>query len=132
MKTKWIALALAALGTLTAGFAAERKSKATKDFMRDKLELSQRVLEGIALEDFDLIIAKSKKLSAMSQAANWQVFDNPDYAKHSAEFTRNVEALTRAAENKNLDGVTLAYFRVTMSCVECHRYVKGKMVASRE
>ena len=126
MITAFAALALLAL---TASFAAERKSKATREFMRDKLELSQRILEGIALEDFDLIVAKSQKLSAMSQAASWQVFDNPDYTQHSVAFRKNVEALTRAAENKNLDGVTLAYFRVTMSCVECHRYVRGKLVA---
>ncbi len=97
--------------------------------MREKLEHSQKILEGIALEDYDLIIAKSQKLSAMSQAASWQVFGNPDYTQQSANFRRNVESLSKAAREKNLDGATLAYFRVTMGCVDCHRLVRGKKIA---
>ncbi len=106
-----------------------RVPQGTKEFMREKLEHAQKILEGIAMEDYDLIIAKSKKLTAMSQAASWQVFENPDYVQQSANFRRNVEALRKAAKEKNLDGVTLAYFRVTMSCVDCHQVVRGKKIA---
>jgi cytochrome c556 len=109
--------------------AQDRKSRANKEFMRDKLELSQKVLEGLALEDFNLIAAKSQKLSAMSQAASWQVFDNPDYAQQSVDFRKNVDALTRAAERKNIDAATLAYMKMTMSCVDCHKLVRGKLMA---
>lgn len=131
MKRKYLTLAAVGvvLFTLCIDAAQERKSRATKEFMREKLEHSQRILEGLALEDFDLIIAKSKKLSAMSQEATWQVFDNPDYAQQSVEFRKNVDALTRAAERKNLDSATLAYMRVTMSCVDCHKLVRGKLMA---
>lgn len=117
------------LVTVAFGTAQDRKSRATKEFMREKLEHSQKVLEGLALENYDLIIARSQKLSAMSQDASWQIFDNPDYAQQSAEFRKNVDALTRAAERKNLDAATLAYLRVTMSCVDCHKLVRGKLMA---
>jgi len=123
-----LAVLLGTTVTLTVG--QNRKSRATKEFMRDKLELSQKVLEGLATEDYDLMIAKATRLSAMSQEAGWQVFENPEYADHSATFRKNVDALIRAAKKKNLDGATLAFVRITMNCVDCHKFVRGKLVAS--
>lgn len=105
------------------------KSKPTREFMRDKLALSQKILEALAMENFELMATSSQRLNAMSQDAAWQAFDNPDYAQLSAGFRKNVEALTKAAKSKNLDGATLAYVRVTISCVDCHKYVRGKQVA---
>lgn len=116
--------------TVDVGVGQSRRSRATKEFMRDKLELSQRILEGLANEDYDLIIAKGSRLSAMSQEAGWQAFENPEYAEHSLTFRRNVDAVVRAARGRNLDGATLAYVRITMNCVDCHKFVRGKMVAS--
>ena len=100
--------------------------------MREKLKLSQGILEGLALEDYAAITAKSKRLSALSQATGWQVLDNPDYAQHSADFRKLVDAMARAEEKRNLDAATLAYVRMTMSCVDCHKFVRGKTVASLE
>ena len=137
MKTKRVVVPVAAAALLAAVFTVSiaqtpRGGPSTKEFMRDKLALSQKVLEGLTLEDFQLIITKSERLSAMSQEATWQVFQNPDYERFSQDFRRNADALTKAARNKNLDGATLAYVKVTMSCVECHKFVRGKLVASLE
>jgi hypothetical protein len=104
--------------------------RAVKEFMHDKLELSQRVLEGLATENYDLIITKGTKLSAMSKEADWRVFENPDYDQQSVIFRRQVDSLVRAARDKNLDAATLAYVRMTMSCVDCHKLVRGKLAAS--
>jgi cytochrome c556 len=132
MKTRLLLLsvALAVIGTLSAAFAQSKRSRAAKEFMRDKLDLSQRVLEGLATEDYDLIVAKGTKLSAMSKQADWRVFENPDYEQQSTIFRWHVDSLVKAAKNKNLDAATLAYVRVTMSCVDCHKLVRGKLVAS--
>jgi cytochrome c556 len=104
----------------------------TKEFMREKLGHSQKVLEALALEDFYTLEQRAKKLSAMTQEATWQAFQNPDYEQHSATFRRHANALTRAAHDKDLDGATLAYVRLTMSCVDCHKLVRGKLVGSVE
>lgn len=109
---------------------SKRQRGATKEFMRDKLELSQKVLEGLVTEDYDLIAAKAHKLSAMSKEADWRVFENPDYDQQSVAFRRYVDALSKAAKEKSLDASTLAYVRMTMSCVDCHKFVRGKLVAS--
>lgn len=117
---------------LAAAFAQSKRNRAAKEFMRDKLELSQRVLEGLATEDYNLIIAKGTRLSAMSKEADWRVFENPDYDQQSAIFRRHVDSLVKAAKDKNLDAATLAYVRLTMSCVDCHKLVRGKLVASAD
>ena len=132
MKTKILLLTvlLALAAGLSVSLAQTKRNRAAKEFMRDKLELSQRVLEGLATEDYDLIIAKATRLSAMSKEADWRVFENPDYDQQSVTFRRHVNSLVKAAKDKNLDAATLAYVRVTMSCVDCHKLVRGKLVAS--
>ena len=134
MKTKFLLLTvvLALAAGLSVALAQTKRNRAAKEFMRDKLELSQRVLEGLATEDYDLIIAKGTRLSAMSKEADWRVFENPDYDQQSVTFRRHVNSLVKAAKDKNLDAATLAYVRVTMSCVDCHKLVRGKLVASAD
>ena len=133
MKTR---ILLVLILVVAAGFsvtaAQSRRSRAAKEFMRDKLELSQQVLEGLALEDYDLLIAKGTKLSAMTKEADWKLFENPDYDQQIRIFRRQVDTMVKAAKDKNLDAATLAYVRMTMSCVDCHKLVRGKLVASAE
>ena len=104
----------------------------TKEFMREKLEHSQKLLEALALEDYFALTQGSQKLGVLTYKAKWQAFQNPDYDQFSAAFRRHVDALTKAAKEKDLDAATLAYVRVTMSCVDCHKFVRGKLVGSIE
>jgi cytochrome c556 len=96
-----------------------------KDFMRAKLEHSQDALEALTTEDFKAIRKAAQELSLLSRATQWQVLQTPEYATRSNEFRREVDALRDAAEKENLDGATLAFVKVTMNCVECHKYVRG-------
>lgn len=121
---------LAVVAGLSLTLAQPKRTRAAKDFMRDKLELSQRLLEGLATEDYDLLIAKGTRLSIMTKDADWRVFENPNYDQQSAVFRRHVDSLVKAAKEKNLDAATLAYVRLTMTCVDCHKMVRGKFVAS--
>ena len=121
---------IAALLLILIGAVAQtRKSTPTKEFMREKLAHSQKVLEGITLEDYQLILVHSQKLSAMSQSADWKLFQNPEYLEQSASFRRYADTLTRAAQERNLDQATVAYLGLTMNCVECHKFVRGRRVA---
>ena len=102
MKNFWIILSAIAstLAALTVTLAQPQRGPTTKEFMRDKLELSQRILEGVALEDYDLIVTKATRLSAMSKEARWQAFQNPDYERYSVEFRRHVDALAKPPATK--------------------------------
>lgn len=95
-------------------------------FMRAKLAHSQDVLEGLAVEDFDLIDKGAQQLSLASEDASWQVLQTEDYARQSAEFRRSCDSLRKAAKDENLDGAALAWMEVTMKCVQCHKYVRDQ------
>lgn len=97
----------------------------TAETMRFKLEYTQKVMEGIALEDYELITFNAARLKALGQSADWRHRQTAEYQRHTGEFVRHAEALARAGERKNLDAATIAYFQLTMSCVQCHRYLRG-------
>ena len=107
------------------GRSAEQQVNDVKDFMRAKLAHSQKVLEGLTLEDFDLIAKHSQEMNLLSKATNWQVLQTPEYLRQSQDFQHATEALTEAAKKHNLDGAALAYVEVTMKCINCHKYVRG-------
>lgn len=121
-----IGLAIVASG---ATLSAQRPND-VGTFMRAKLEHSKKLLEGLALEDFDLIAQQSQDLSLLSQATNWQVLNTAEYLEQSAEFRRTADALTQAAKEKNLDGAALRYVDLTMKCVNCHKYVRKVRLAA--
>jgi hypothetical protein len=106
------------------------KKLAMKAFMRKKLEASQSLLEGLALEDFDLIASGAKQLKTTSAAAEFLVVNDPLYTENADEFRRIIGKLEKAAKEKRIDGATLAYMDMTMSCVECHKYVRNVLVAN--
>jgi hypothetical protein len=114
-------------GLLFAG--AQGQEPRPKEFMRAKLDHSQKLLEGLALEDFEAIAKNAQAMSLLSLAASWQVLQTPEYAQQSLEFRRTADALTEAARKKNLDGAALAYVELTMKCVNCHKYVRGVKLA---
>lgn len=124
-------MAITVIGAV-AGLARSQEDPAPKVFMRSKLEHSQKLLENLALEDFQAMSKNSQALSLLSLAASWQVMQTPEYAQQSLEFRRAADALTEAARKKNLDGAALAYVEMTMKCVNCHKYVRGVRLAAAE
>src|SRR6476659_5316682 len=103
MKTNGLMIMMAgiALIAFNQSSAQPKIPMGTKEFMREKLEHAQKVLEAITLEDFDTALARARKLSAMTQDAKWEAFQNPDYIQFSATFRRNADSLAVAARQKN-------------------------------
>src|SRR5262245_10116815 len=127
---KFIALyGLAFFGLIAAPFSQPKTRVTTKEFMREKLEHSQKVLGALTMEDYFTLEKISERLSAMTQEATWQAFQNPDYTQFSANFRTHANTLAKAAKEKNIDAATLAYVRMTMSCVDCHKSVRGRLAA---
>lgn len=93
-------------------------------FMRAKLGHAEHVLEGLAVADYEMIERAAQELSLASLDSNWQVLQTEDYVRQSAEFRRACDSLKKAAQEKNLDGATLAWVDVTLKCVQCHKYVR--------
>lgn len=98
-------------------------------FMRQKLEASNLILEGLCVEDFELIEQGATRLETISSAEKWRISNDALYRQQSAEFQRIAAGLKKQATEKKLDAAALAWVRATMSCIECHRFVRGMMIA---
>jgi hypothetical protein len=95
--------------------------------MRQKLEFSKNVLEGLSLEQYSLIEKNAKALKKLSEAAEWEVPMIPnatDYVAMTSEFQRYADELAKNAKQQNIDGATLAYLKLTLNCVQCHKFVR--------
>jgi hypothetical protein len=99
-------------------------SKELSELMKRKLESSQRVLEGVAMNDFDKISKHADELISISKQAEWKVLKTPEYEVYSNQFRRNAADLVQKAHDKNLDGAALAYVDLTLTCVKCHKHVR--------
>lgn len=93
-------------------------------FMRAKVEHSKQIVEGLAMENYDAIAQNAQDLMLLMNESMWNAFQTPEYVAMSGEFKAAAEHLREAAHNKNVDGATLAYFEVTLTCVRCHKYVR--------
>ena len=99
------------------------------ELMKKKLTFSQKVLEGIALNDPDIIAKNAQELILISQKAEWLVLQTPQYKLHSNDFRRAAETMVTQAKAKNLDGAALAYVEMTLTCVKCHKHVREVRMA---
>jgi hypothetical protein len=100
----------------------KRADKKVAELMQSKLKHSQKVLEGVAVGDFEEIATNADELIAISQQAEWYVSKSPRYEMRSNEFRRTAEQLVKDAKAKNLDAAALDYVELTMTCVKCHKY----------
>lgn len=107
------------------------KKAALQKFMHAKLELSQGLLEGLVVEDFAKLDKNSKALLLLTAAEEWTVSKDSLYIQHSDEFRRAVKQVSKSAEAKNLDGASLSFVQLTMSCIECHRFVRNQLIADK-
>jgi cytochrome c556 len=123
-----IALTVASLcASLWVAWAENKSEDVSKErtFMRAKLTHSQKILEGLLAEDFEMLVANSQKLNLLTRAVEWQMLETAEYTQRSADFRRSVDKLTQAAKQKNLDGAALAYIDITIKCLQCHEYIRN-------
>lgn len=121
-----LAMTIAVRTTTMANPPAQQRTRA--EFMRQKLDFSKEVLEGLTLEQYATISKAGKALRKLSEAAEWEVPTIPnatDYVMLTTEFQRQCDDLVKQAKDKNVDGATIAYFKLTTTCVQCHKFVRN-------
>ena len=106
-----------------------KAGKPLSKFMRQKLDASNEVLEGLATEDFALIEKGAASMKRLSSAEQWQVSNDALYRQHSNQFRRVMEKLEKTAKEKQLDAAALSWVEGTMSCLECHKWVRSNIIA---
>jgi len=104
--------------------AREEPSLWLKNWMKRKLEFSQNVLAGLTEGDFDKIRKNAEALNILGNLERWVQAKKPDYVRQVSLFEFANSELIRQARDKNIDGATLAYNQLTVSCVQCHKIVR--------
>lgn len=95
-----------------------------KTLMQKKLDHAQKILEGLALEDFGLIAERARAMNDLGLLEKSRHAGSMGYQTQLQVFRFANNELARLAEEKNLDGASLAYTQLTISCVNCHKFLR--------
>jgi hypothetical protein len=118
-------------GIFSAGGQEPRKDD-LKQIMEQKLKHSQMLLQGLAVEDFDMIRDHARELRRIGEESLARVSPNITYVKYSAEFVSIVDELERRAKEEDLNGATVSYVRMTINCIECHKFTRDSRILGKD
>ena len=111
--------------TASAGRGDDPNQKPKKlTVMEQKLVAANKVLEGLALNDFGKIKENADRLNDLSKMAAWKLIETPRYENYSEEFQRLTLKMSNQAKDRNLEGAALSYVDMTLMCVKCHQHVR--------
>ncbi|MDG2222650.1 MAG: hypothetical protein P8L85_14825 [Rubripirellula sp.] len=103
---------------------ASDKDKPVSFWMEKKLEYSQTLLRGLATGDFEAIEKSGRQLSTLNRVEGFVRNRNNNYRSHLNTFQQVCDEIVRQAKKENLEGSTLAFNQLTVSCVNCHRSLR--------
>jgi hypothetical protein len=128
MNGKWRAGVL--ICAFLSGSAVSGQGRALDRLMHKKLVTSQKILEAVVTSDWISLEEQSRDLEALTNDPAWMVLRKPEYGRHSDVFRAAVRALHDAAAKRDLEATPRAYISLTLSCVECHRYLARNRIAN--
>ena len=67
----------------------------------------------------------SADLARATTAPGWAVLNSPEYLSTARAFWSATRELVKAAKGRDLDAAAMGYVSMTLSCYQCHRYIKG-------
>lgn len=98
--------------------------------MREKLDISRGLISALAQQNYGDLQQRADALADLARSAAWDAKRSRSYQRSSVEFERAAYQLAAAAESKNLDSVSLAYFNVTYACINCHESLRDANLPS--
>jgi len=102
----------------------QAKEKEPSIWMKQKLVASQNILAGLTKADFGAIEKNAQSMLVVGYLEKWVRADTPGYQNLMKDFEYANKSMTLAARERNLDGATIAYLQLTISCVNCHKIVR--------
>jgi hypothetical protein len=127
MNKKWYAtIVVAALWGVA---AVPNQGPPTNRVMREKLAHAQKILEAMVTSDWVSLETHSREMEQLTNDPRWTVLKFPEYSRHGAAFVTAIQALHRAAAQRDLEATPKAYIDVTLRCVDCHRYLARQRLA---
>ena len=93
-------------------------------WMDVKVEESQKVFAALARADFKGIVASTEKLKKVSKLEGLVRRNAPGYRTQLRSFEFAVDEIQQQAKRENIEGVTMGFNQLTLSCVNCHRQLR--------
>jgi hypothetical protein len=121
-------LSLCILATLVALSAAGAQPRLSL-VMRQTLDHSKAILGAVITSDWSALDRESRALAQVTRDPAWTALTAPEYPRQSDAFRTALQQLIEASARKNLDAASKAEVSLTMSCVDCHRYVARRRIA---
>ena len=103
---------------------ASTKQRPVSFWMERKLDYSQEILRGLAAGDFESIGRSAEQMRLLNKVEGFVRRRNPEYTAHLNTFTRVSRELAKQAEQENIEGATLKFNQLTISCVSCHETIR--------
>ena len=118
----WVGVVLLVLAATTVG-SAQRPDLG--ELMRDKLMHAEALVRAVVLGSHTQVERSATELVRISEATTWSPLQTPQYLNHASQFRVAAQTLADEARARDIDGVSLAYMEMTLSCVQCHKLVRG-------
>jgi hypothetical protein len=99
--------------------------------MRAKLASSQKVVEGLMVQDLSLVRTGALELEKICAATEWHAKVDQVDAHYSFELQRTAKKLAKLARNDDLDGATYTYMHSITTCMSCHAYCRDVLHVAR-
>lgn len=93
-------------------------------WMAQKLEHSQNVFAALAAGDFEKLEQNSSQMQLLSKIEGFVRRRSPEYTAQLHAFELANREVLRHARAKNIEGATLAFQQLTISCVACHKLLR--------
>lgn len=99
-------------------------------WMNVKLTESQKLLAALSKADFDALIASSQILEMLNAIEGFTRRGTPGYRTQLRAFEFALDEIEKQAEQENIEGVTLGFHQLTLSCVNCHKQIREPGLAT--
>ena len=132
MRTWIIGLLFVPLSLMAGGAPSPAQTVATRTVMQEKLAHTHHILEALMTSNMAVLHQASDALARVPQQLGWMVLKTPEYQRYSSAFVNATQALVAAADERDLDAAAVHYAAMTMTCYQCHRYLKNARIADLE
>ena len=126
-------LSLAGVVVIVASaFANEESESDGKDkglskhvWMEQKVDLSKKTLEALSLGDLEEVAKNARTMGLLSKVEGWaRRSEKKEYLRQLRYFEAANSQMLNAASAENMEGATLAFNQMVISCVACHQHLR--------
>jgi hypothetical protein len=84
------------------------------------------MLGALSVNDLEKAGKLAEGLLDVRSGLSWRVIKTEMYETLSDDFARSLKGIVKAAKEKNYESAKLNYMGMTMSCFNCHTYVRDR------